>query len=472
MAVALQPRYSPRGRRLGRPPKPRVVAYRRPPLYPAQEQAIFCDARYGLVEAATKTGKTTGCLAWLFEKACLLGAPGRFFWWVAPVYKQAGIAYQRAKRYLPKGMFEARDGAQEIVLPNGATVCFKSAEKPDNLYGEDVYAAVVDEATRVREASWHALRSTLTYTKGPVRFIGNVKGRKNWMFKLARRAQAGEKNMHYAKLTAYDAVAAGVLDAEEIEDAKRTLPPAVFGELYLAEPSSDGENPFGFQALKECYQEQLAPGPVVAWGIDLGKSVSWTVMHGLNREKRVAGWKRFQMPWRETIAEIRRTVGRTAALVDSTGVGDVVVEHLQSGPLPERAPQAPPPSRNRLVQSGVFPPERPATPFDEWDKQLAELKQACPNLAGFVIGAVSRQQILEQAAIETQQRSWGIYKGLDDVAANEFESMEYVFSRTGGMRYETPEGMTDDCIFGAALALRCFQTMAVTANAGGRVISL
>jgi hypothetical protein len=46
-------------------------------------------------------------------------------------------------------------------------------------------------------------------------------------------------------MTAYDAVAGGVFPLSEIEDAKRALPEHVFRELYLAEPSDDGGNPFG-----------------------------------------------------------------------------------------------------------------------------------------------------------------------------------------------------------------------------------
>lgn len=58
--------------------------------------------------------------------------------------------------------------------------------------------------------------------------------------------------MRYTKITALDAVNAGVLDEEEIEDARRTLPEAVYRELYLAEPSDDGGNPFGIVAIGDC----------------------------------------------------------------------------------------------------------------------------------------------------------------------------------------------------------------------------
>ncbi len=210
--------------------------WERPWLAAYQIAAIFNRARYSIIEASTKAGKTIGCLIWLFEQAFVYGQAGRSFWWVAPVYPQAEIAYRRMKRAIPRWLYKSNDTERRIELPNGALIWFKSGEKPDNLFGEDVYAAVVDEASRIREESWHALRSTLTATRGPVRIIGNVKGRGNWFYHMARRAQRGAADMHYAKITARDAVAAGILDQREIDDARSILPESVYRELYEAEP--------------------------------------------------------------------------------------------------------------------------------------------------------------------------------------------------------------------------------------------
>lgn len=218
-----------------------VVRYERAPMYPKQEEALFTEARYGIVEASTKSGKTVGCLVWLHEQAALHGRANRNFWWVAPTYSVTKIAYRRLKTFLPEGSFVANETELTLRLKNDAIIWFKSAEKPDNLYGEDVYAAVIDEATRVKEEAWHAVRSTLTATGGPVRIIGNVKGRRNWAYKLARRAEAGVSGYHYARLTVWDAVEAGIFDEAEAEDARAVLPPDVYRELYLAEASDDSE---------------------------------------------------------------------------------------------------------------------------------------------------------------------------------------------------------------------------------------
>ena len=69
---------------------------------------------------------------------------------------------------LPQGLARPSETDSSILLPNGATIWFRSGEHPDSLYGEDVWAAVIDEATRVKPEAWHAVRSTLTAT-GKVR---------------------------------------------------------------------------------------------------------------------------------------------------------------------------------------------------------------------------------------------------------------------------------------------------------------
>lgn len=127
-----------------------TIEYERPWVAPYQEDAIFCDERYGVVEATTKSGKTHGCILWIFEEACK-GEIGMYYWWVAPVYTQAEIAYGRLKRALSPDLYHAVDSKRTLTLINGATIVFKSGEDPDRLYGEDVYAAVIDEASRLRE---------------------------------------------------------------------------------------------------------------------------------------------------------------------------------------------------------------------------------------------------------------------------------------------------------------------------------
>jgi hypothetical protein len=378
------------------------IHYQRPQLANYQIDSIFNDARYGIIEASTKSGKTAACLVWIIEQA-LQGKIGQDFWWIAPVYGQAKIAFRRLKAGLPREAFEANESELTLTLINGSRIVCKSAEKPDNLYGEDVFAAVFDEASRAREEAWHALRSTLTATRGKARVIGNVKGRKNWAFKLARKAESGEPGMSYAKITAYDAIDAGILAEDEIEDARRTLPLAIFEELYLAEPSNDEGNPFGLISIRDCITPMSNQKPV-CFGLDLAKSVDWTCLIGLDAKRNVCVFERFQRSWADTAETIRRIVGNVPCLTDSTGIGDAVLESLQAG-------------RRQ-------------------------------NFEGFKFTSASKQQIMEGLAVAIQTQKIFFPEG---VIANELESFEYEYTRLG-VKYSAPSGMHDDAVCALALA--------------------
>ena len=390
------------------------VTLQLPHLYDKQRQAIFTDKRWAVVEASTKSGKTAGCLVWIIGEAWERGKPGRNFWWVAPIFPQAKIAYRRGVRMLAKAdpkktIWKTNESELWIELASGGRIWFKGSDKPDSLYGEDVFAAVIDEGTRCKEEAWYAVRTTLSATRGPLRIISNVKGRKNWVYRLARRAQAGDPDMSYAKLTAYDAVEGGILHFAEVEDAKRMLPEHVFRELYLAEPSDDGGNPFGIDAIGRCVGHLGDPREIVAWGVDLAKSQDWTVPIGLDKSGRVCAYQRWQSDWRNTEARLVAMLGSTPALVDSTGVGDAVVEQLQA---------------------------------------------KCPLVEGYKFTSLSKQQLMEGLASAIHQKRVTYPEG--PIVA-ELEAFEYEYTRNG-VRYTAPEGMHDDCVDSLALAMRCLTT--------------
>lgn len=381
------------------------IVYNRPFVTTYQEAILDAPERYTITAAATKCGKTASHIIWMFEQALKL-KENQSVWWVAPVYQQAEIAFRRMKTQINvKDFFITNESKLTLTLPNGARIEFKSGEKPDNLYGDDVYAAVVDEASRMREESWFALRTTLTATKGKCKLIGNVKGKKNWFYKLGERARLGESEYKFFKITAYDAAKEGILDIEEIEQAKRDLPDYVFRELYLAEPADDESNPFGLINIRACYSP-LSTSGVVAFGIDLAKYTDWTVIIGLDSLNHVCYVDRFQNDWGTTQRKIIDVVGRVPAFVDSTGVGDPIVENLQ-----------------RIL----------------------------PNIKGFKFTSQSKQQLIEGLVMDIQQQT---ILFPENPIGYELENFEYEYTRTG-VRYTAPQGLHDDCVMSLALAVDC-----------------
>jgi hypothetical protein len=213
--------------------------------------------------------------------------------------------------------------------------------------------------------------------------------------------------MEYFKITAYDAVKEGIIQADEVEQAKRDLPSHVFNELYLAEPADDNSNPFGYDNIQKCIIPTLSGVPV-AYGIDLAKYTDWTVIVGLNEQGQVCHFDRFQKDWSQTLSHIIATIATTPAYVDSTGVGDPIVEQLQ---------------------------------------------KKHPRIKGFKFTSQSKQQLIEGLVVAVQQQQIGFPSG---VIADEMHNFEYEYTRTG-VRYTAPSGLHDDAVMGLALAWDCKQ---------------
>lgn len=411
-----------------------------PELYLKQGRAVFSPARYSIIEASTKAGKTLGCLVWQ-GTMCLRDPNAMNHWWVAPVYAQAEIAYYRAKKMFGS-ICHSVDSKRTLRFQNGAIWFFKSGEKPDNLYGEDVATLVIDEFTRVREASWFALRTTISATRGPVRMIGNVKGRGTWGYKMARKAEAGEIDQEYHKITAQDAIDAGVLEYEEVEDAGRILPRAIYRELYFCEPSDGGGNPFGLDCIAACIRHDTgalgADGkPIgdfgtrpIVFGVDLAKHQDWTVVIGLDHTGYVSVLERFQkIDWPTQQRRIVALTKGRPTLIDQTGIGDVVFDHM-------------------LKVHGSL-----------------EGMKFTPGPTG------TKQQMIQGLIVAIQQGDISFDPG---VLVNELESFEYQVvvkdGRVTNIKYTAPEGMHDDCVMALALVVHRRQfmdRMALDARAHG-----
>lgn len=391
-------------------------------MYPYQLDILNSKARFTVTTAATKVGKTASHIVWLFEQALLCKA-NQSVWWVAPTVGQAKIAFDRMKVQISnKDLFKSNETNRTITLITGAILEFRTAEKPDNLFGSDVYAAVYDEFTRGREASWHALRSTLTSTGGKCKFIGNAKGKKNWGYRLALKAKSGtDPNYEYFKITAYDAANCGMMTKdgrpflEEIEDAKKDLPESVFNELYLAEASEDGSNPFGIQYISQCTYP-LSALPAVCHGIDLAKKSDFTSIIGLDRFAYVSHYDTFQKDWRQTKETILMLPSSKIA-IDSTGVGDPIAEDIAS-------------------------------------------KRDDVNMVVFT--QRTKQQLMEGLAYAIQNRAIFFPEGR---IKDQLEAFEFEYTRTG-VKYSAPEGTHDDDVCALALAYSVWKEASMSGTIG------
>lgn len=296
------------------------VRWQRPKLYPKQEAALFHPVRFGIVEGSTKSGKTLAAMAWLVEQALETGG---ICWWVAPTFPVSNIAYRRLKHMLPRSAYKANDTAHTLALVGGSTLWFKSADRPDTLYGEDVAALVLDEASRMTVDAWIATKSTLTATAGKARLVGNVKGR-TWHYRQAREAERGLAEWRYDRLTWQDSVDAGIVTQDTIEEARRTLPQSIFEMLFDARMPSEGVAFFP--------TERIQPVTTAPDGGHLCRA--WDLSTGTARGDFTVGAKLHRDGDRVTVLDLVRgkwppevVLDRIAATAHADGPGvDVVLE--------------------------------------------------------------------------------------------------------------------------------------------------
>jgi hypothetical protein len=308
----------------------------RPSLTKYQEEIIYNPERITVVLASTKVGKTHGFIWSIFEEAHAKGnQSNKHYWWVAPVYSQAEIAFLRLKEKL-KGIsaYEINQTKLAITTPLGSVINFKSGEHPDNLYGDDVYYAVLDEAPRMKVEAFYAVRSTVTKTKGKVKLIGNYGGANNWMTKLSND-NLSNADYKIKKITCHDAVEAGILTQEDVDAARADYPPSVFKTLYLAEDGGTKDNLVTQEAINDLWTNshvkdgvKVITSDIAFMGSDLFVNLVWSgdsIIDSVVMERSNGAQIESTI---KMLAE-RHGVGRSNIIYDSDGVGMYLSGYLQ-----------------------------------------------------------------------------------------------------------------------------------------------
>jgi phage FluMu gp28-like protein len=356
-----------------------------------QQKILQAERRFVVVMCGRRFGKSELSQILIIKEALKGGSVA----YVTPTYGLAQVFFERLAKVLP---FKNNISKLKIYCPNEGSIEFFTGERLDNLRGRKFHLVIIDEAAFISdlEDGWNnSIRPTLTDYEGRAVFLSTPRG-KNFFYSLFMKQ--GENDWQSFKFSTYDNPH---INPREIDEARIQLPEVVFNQEYLADPAENSANPFGNAFIKRCIKP-ISAQPIVCYGIDLAKSVDFTVIVGLDNNGNVAYFDRFQLDWHNTKETIKR-LPPAPIIVDSTGVGDPILEDL--------------------LREGV-------------------------NIEGLKFTSQSKQQLMEGLASAIQQGRIGFPEG---VIVDELDVFEYQFT-ANGVRYSAPSGFHDDCVMALALA--------------------
>ncbi len=201
-------------------------------LHPAQREVWDSPARFKVVAAGRRFGKTVLGTARILVAATT--TPKSVSLWVAPSHSQARMALDMIASTVPAEYREVNRTMSEIYLPNGSKIVFRSGERWDNLRGDGLVCAVLDEGAFLDERVWtEAVRPALSDHKGTALLISTFNG-ENWFYSYYRRA-IEEENDQWASWRFFT-LDNPFIDPAEVDEARRNLPREVFEQEYEASP--------------------------------------------------------------------------------------------------------------------------------------------------------------------------------------------------------------------------------------------
>lgn len=312
-----------------------------------QTEVMESEARFRVLRAGRRWGKTELAAHEVIMAA--LSKPNQMVWWVANSDKNVRRGYRKVKTQLPRMLLAKdppSDAANDRILTfnNGSAIEFYTAGTPDSLAGEGVDFVVMDEAALIPSNVWFQLvRPTLSDKGGRALIISTPRGR-NWFYQVWQRGKGGNKayqSWHFPSSNN------PLIDLDEVDDARASLPRLLFEQEYLANFVANAASMFTLEGQRQDGSEWSAvraglvpPQGWVVLGIDLAKKEDFTVITGCNAETREPCYlERYnEVSWpvqEEYIIDAIRglqndpNVEGVTAVIDSTGLGDVVFDHLE-----------------------------------------------------------------------------------------------------------------------------------------------
>jgi phage terminase large subunit len=187
--------------------------------------------RWAVMVAHRRAGKTVASVMDLVDAALRCTKPDPRFAYVAPTYTQAkDVAWEYLKRYTaPILGTQHNESELRVDLPNRARVRLYGADNYDRMRGVYFDGVVLDEYSDMDPRAWsEVIRPALSDRKGWGVFIATPKGH-NDFHKIWDKTSRNDPDWYRLMLRASET---GLLDADELADARKAMSAEQFAQEY------------------------------------------------------------------------------------------------------------------------------------------------------------------------------------------------------------------------------------------------
>ena len=327
---------------------------------------------------------------------------------------------------------------ETIWLRNGSVIKFYP-NSPDLIRGETADMIYVDEAAMFRDDRYmfnhvlkHMLATTARRGHGYLYVSSTPKNMRSMFYEMCR-PESGFSHHH---VTWREAVEAGLISREWVEDMRRQLLPIEFRMELEAEFVEDADSWLPYDLISSCIDPFLEPYSLddrpcgeFYIGVDLGKHVDYSVVAVVMREDsklKLVHLHRFPLktPYASVIGYVRALCERysqvEAVYVDQTGIGEYIVEDMR---------------KNRI-----------------------------PAVKGIVLTMQEKEAIMTFLKQKMLNRQVAIYHDNELITQLNIERFEA--TRNGRLKFSHPAGTHDDILWAFALAIYA------TKDTAGKVLIL
>jgi phage terminase large subunit-like protein len=326
--------------------------------------------------------------------------------WVTPIYKQSKKVFDEMEKVTKSsGLFEYNRSDLTISGFN-SQIQFFSGERPDNIRGNTFDYLIVDEMAFTRPELWSEVLSATVLVKGKkVIFISTPKG-KNHFYQLSLQPNY-DNRYKYFHYSSYDNP---MIDAEDLEERKRSLPKHIFEQEYLAKFIDNASGLF--KNVDSCVIKPAERTQKLFGGLDIGRADDYTVLTILNKNYQMVYVQRWrQQEWSKIIDEVAAKIREYNAeiFVEVNNQGDVFYEMLQ----------------NKVYN----------------------------NVQPYVTSTATKPIMIEDLAVHFENKDIGILE--ESWLIDELNAFTYIYNeKTRRVQYGAPQGVHDDGVMSLALAVQ------------------